>query len=640
MEWVPYGRTVQTIAFALVALATFISMGTQHDIYSDVVTTKFVKLNLTSDEYIPPDRKGFKASGDKTRVTALGLYTTQAVIHELRYKWRCPSDQQPADIWGPDSMCRCLDSYVKPISESKDKDAEMYLVEEACSKDVVPVYSKVYAGSIRGYWNFYVGIIMLHISILYSMKSVEYNREDYDINEPERPYKSTPYSRRLVEKDRDAILTKAGKQYAATRIQRVRRDQVARRSPKETPDEKDFFLDAPEAHQTQRFSLAAAFDWTRDVDTDDNIYMQVGNPTTQTWQSAIHVLWDTLIVFLCILVVIFVSLLIDDKNDLVKFKIGGTSTVLYIWSLVVALVTGLSVGYNYLGWFMSMYRTRRVNSQPVQEGGDVDPTSAQQPDAKEDVVTQSEGRRLVHYIYLCVMQDLNYITAFMLIVSTFSAQSGEHDDYTIFLDVACVLLIGFMQHLSHLSMLLKEEAIGLCEDQIDKQQALLQTSRMASDARAAQLSGHTASPDKTDEIRTPTYEAKMMDYIFQFFSTTRVFIFIVIGLAVYVFYIRIGPTVFGQNSVQSWNNSAKIYTLLFFISPSILYDLYYELVHFDHMRRYQRHLQYFGPQIWRIWGGIGLIAVFWIMTLEGYGGDNNMNYGVDVFLGGIRPSSH
>ena len=118
------------------------------------------------------------------------------------------------------------------------------------------------------------------------------------------------------------------------------------------------------------------------------------------------------------------------------------------------------------------------------------------------------------------------------------------------------------------------------------------------------------------------------------------FIFIIIGISVYVFYVRMGPTVFGQNSVQSWNNSAKIYTLLFFISPSILYDLYYELVHFDHMRRYQRHLQYFGPQIWRIWSGIALIAVLFIMTLQGYGGDENMNYGVDVFLGGIRPSSH
>jgi hypothetical protein len=476
------------------------------------------------------------------------------------------------------------------------------------------------------------------------MKSVEYEREapDNATIAPERPYKSTPYSRRLVEKDRDAILTKAGNQYAghraATRIQRVvRRDQVARRPQKAEPED-DF--DANEVYRAQGFSLAAAFDWTRDVDTDDNIYMQVGNPTSQTWQSAIHMLWDGLIVFLSIVVVIFVSLLFDDKNDLVKFKVGGTSTVLYVWSIVVAVVTGLSVGINYVWVYMSMYSIRRKSPLPDKKGEDGGPAIEKESDTTGDFVMKAEGRMLLHYIYLCVMQDLNYITAFMLIVSTFSAQSGEHDDHTIFLDVACVLLIGFMQHLSHLSMLLKEEAIGLCEDQIDKQQALLQTSRMASDARAAQLSGHTASPDKTDEIRTPTYEAKMMDYIFQFFSTTRVFIFIVIGLAVYVFYIRIGPTVFGQNSVQSWNNSAKIYTLLFFISPSILYDLYYELVHFDHMRRYQRHLQYFGPQIWRIWGGIGLIAVFWIMTLEGYGGDNNMNYGVDVFLGGIRPSSH
>ena len=168
-DWLPYGRTVQTLAFALVAALTFLSMGIQKDIYSDVVMTKFVKLKLTSDDYIKPDMKDFKASDDKTRVTAFGLYTTQAVIHELRYKWRCPSDQQTTDIWGPDSMCRCLDNYVKPTSESKDKDASMDTVEEACAKDVVPVYSKVYAGSIRGYWNFYIGIIMLHISCLFHL---------------------------------------------------------------------------------------------------------------------------------------------------------------------------------------------------------------------------------------------------------------------------------------------------------------------------------------------------------------------------------------------------------------------------------------------------------------------------------------
>jgi hypothetical protein len=104
-----------------------------------------------------------------------------------------------------------------------------------------------------------------------------------------------------------------------------------------------------------------------------------------------------------------------------------------------------------------------------------------------------------------------------------------------------------------------------------------------------------------------------------------------------------GPTVFGQDSVQSWNNNAKIFTLFFFISPSILYDLYYEIVHFDHMRRYQRHLQYFGPQIWRIWGGIGFIFAIFVMTLQGYGGDDNYAYDQNnqhIFLGGIMPRSH
>jgi hypothetical protein len=174
-------------------------------------------------------------------------------------------------------------------------------------------------------------------------------------------------------------------------------------------------------------------------------------------------------------------------------------------------------------------------------------------------------------------------------------------------------------------MLLKEQALGLCEDQLKKQ--LDRTQEKAQDYT-------------TDTIRSLKYEARMMDYIFQFFSTTRAFIFAVIGISVYVFSVRMGPTVFGNDAIRSWNGSARLFTLLFFVSPSILYDLYYELVHFDHMRRYQRHLQYFGPQIWRIWGGIVFIIVLCMMTFQGYGGDDKMYYEMDRFLGGIKPNAN
>jgi hypothetical protein len=233
------------------------------------------------------------------------------------------------------------------------------------------------------------------------------------------------------------------------------------------------------------------------------------------------------------------------------------------------------------------------------------------------------GRLLVHYINLCVLQDLNYITGFMFVISTFSAQSGEHDDRTIFLDIVCVLFIGFMQHLSHMSMLLKEQAIGLCEDQMKKQKEQKGDIDYTSDA-----------------IRSFKYEARMMDYIFQFFSTTRAFIFVIIGISVYIFSVRMGPTVFVQDAITSWNATARLFTLLFFISPSIMYDLYYELVHFDNMRRYQRHLQYFGPQVWRIWAGIAFILVLCLMTTQGYGGDDRMQYEMNRFLGGIDPDSN
>lgn len=373
------------------------------------------------------------------------------------------------------------------------------------------------------------------------------------------------------------------------------------------------------------------------MDTEDNVYMQVGNSQKDLENPKflgvdIITLWDVLVVVLSVVVVGLVSGVLGSTNDLVKIKVGGSTTVLYVWALVVAIVTGmftaLEMAWTPFVWpFLAMFMGRPANDK-------IHPLTAGKPTPEETAAFESMpkrrpemvAKRLMEYLSMCVMQDLNYITGFMLVISTFSAQGGEHDDHTIFVDVACVLFIGFLQHLSHLTMLLKEQALGMCEDQIVKLQPRQEN----------------AQADSKEAIRSPKYEARMLDYIFQFFSTTRAFIFAGIGISVYVFSVRMGPTVFGhgQDSMQSWNGSARLFTLLFFVSPSILYDLYYELVHFDHMRRYQRHLQYFGPQVWRVWGGIAFILVLCGMTLQGYGGDENMQYQMNRFLGGVSPWSN
>lgn len=622
----PYGRTLRTYALLLAAVATISSMFWQHDIFSDIILTKFVTFNITTeDHYVTPNMAGFKASGDKTRVTAFSLYTTKEEIGRLKYKWRCPSDNSTSALWGPDNMCRCLGNYAAPKTgvTHTDPDDTVQAVEQMCSRDVVPIYGKAFVGSIRGYWNFYIGMFMIHISILFSMMSVEYARaahpENTDVAEADIGYP-------------DQTPPKHAPPPRPKQVEPADTTHLQKYNPREIPPRNHaLYTLAEHRHSSSgtasKLSLATAFDWTQDVDTGENVYMQVGVPRSDGQKTLLLKLWDFLVVVLSLLVIALVSVVLDGKNDFVnveeKYRFGGSAIVMYIWALVVAIVTWSSIVMNLFGssWgsYSQVVAYLHERNNPGAEPGAKAPAEKYAP---AEHTSDTPGHHLRHYMKLCVLQDLNYVTGFMFVISTFSAQSGEHDDHTIFLDVACVLFIGFMQHLSHLTMLLKEQALGLCEDQL-KKQALKKT------------------PDyESDTIRSLKYEARMMDYIFQFFSTTRAFIFAIIAISVYVFSVRMGPTVFVQDAITSWNASARLFTLLFFVSPSVLYDLYYELVHFDHMRRYQRHLQYFGPQLWRIWGGIGFIIVLSVMTWQGYGGDEQMQYKMDEFLGGIKPSSN
>jgi hypothetical protein len=326
---------------------------------------------------------------------------------------------------------------------------------------------------------------------------------------------------------------------------------------------------------SKKMSLASAFDWTdSEVERVENVYLQVGQDGKSTFWSAFY---DVLIVVLSVLVVVLVSLCVGNRNDFVGYKDGFTVLTLYIWSIAIAVFTFVTTIFNaFPKYFMTMDRM-------IFSG-------------------ISDGKfKIVNFIYSCILQDLHYIAGFMLVISTFSAQSGEHDDNTIFLDVVCVLFIGFMQHISHLVMLLKEQAIGFCED------------------------GNPGDPDRKD-IRSLEYEAGSLNYIFAFFSMTRAWIFAIMIASIYVFSRRIATTVFTHNSVTSWNNNAKFFTLFFFVSPSLLYDLYYEFAHYDHMKRSQRHLEYYGPQLWRIWSGIAFIFVLFILSMQGYGGDDNYSY--------------
>jgi len=582
----PYGRTLRTIAFCSAAVITLFSAILNNDIFSDVVMTQFVKLG--TDKYIIPNMNAYVPSTDQTRVAALGLCTSRGTIHRLMYKWRCPNANQTVGIWGPDNMCRCLSNFNLPCSDNAASLRDAEEVEKTCYRNVVPVYSQVHAGSIRGYWNFYIGLFLIHISILFSMKGIEYPMDE---GEGKNTNGGSYVTADLVNPPpQDPIYTQGG--HPLVRIV----DGDANHRPHEGRGHQG------KKHKQGRvkFSsndskLGGAFDWAGDVDEHDDGYMQVGVPFTDNqWNTAVYIFWDFLVFVLSATVFILTLFIISNTNEFVQYKMGTSSTVLYTWSATIAITTFLVTLLPRLSQLMRRNTERDIPYRPTLP-------------------------KLENYLYTCVLQDLNYITGFVLVVSTFSAQSGVHDDNTLFVDIACVVFLGFLQHLSHVTMLMKEEAVGLCEDPMDRL--------------------YNAKEGQGEKIRSYAYESQVMDRIFQFFSSTRALIFGLMGITAYIFLFRMAPTVFVSNSVADWNSNAKFLTVLYYISPSILYDLYYEFVHFNHMKRYQRHLEYFGPNLWRIWGGIAFIFVSCIMTFQGYSGDENRLYERDLFLGGIKSNS-
>ena len=86
LQYEAYGRITRIIGFLCAAIVTFISMGFQHDIYSDIVLTRFVRLDITDPAvYIRPPAPPAGRFNDKRRMTAFNLYTKKETIDELLY---------------------------------------------------------------------------------------------------------------------------------------------------------------------------------------------------------------------------------------------------------------------------------------------------------------------------------------------------------------------------------------------------------------------------------------------------------------------------------------------------------------------------------------------------------------------------
>lgn len=199
-----------------------------------------------------------------------------------------------------------------------------------------------------------------------------------------------------------------------------------------------------------------------------------------------------------------------------------------------------------------------------------------------------------------VSEDITFTTGCMLFVVVFSASGGVHDDSTLFMDMSCVLVIGILQHMSHVLMLVKEYIFQDSDDLMI---------------------------GEYDIKATEEYERAICNYI----GGTRLMIHAFV-FSIFVFYCnRTAPSTFNLNDITSMYQVARFSVVFFMWICNTCYDIFFEVIHVikhftviapgfngnpynekeDQTEEFlQYHAQYRGPYIWRVMVVLPLLCVF------------------------------
>jgi hypothetical protein len=195
-----------------------------------------------------------------------------------------------------------------------------------------------------------------------------------------------------------------------------------------------------------------------------------------------------------------------------------------------------------------------------------------------------------------VSEDLNFTTGGVLLAVVFSAHAGVHDDSTLLMDVCCVGGVGFLQHMSHVLMLVKEYVFQ--------------------DSTEDHKEGVGNEDDMSEEM-----EADVCRHI----GNTRVMIHFFV-FALVVFYCnRASPSTFNDTELKNFFEVGRFSVILALLACNTMYDIFFEIVHvIKHMTQvgpgfqvnasdYKEgteyaaklgflayHAQYRGPYLWRV----------------------------------------
>ena len=138
-----------------------------------------------------------------------------------------------------------------------------------------------------------------------------------------------------------------------------------------------------------------------------------------------------------------------------------------------------------------------------------------------------------------VVEDLNTIVCYVFVVCACNAQSGLHDDSTLFFDVVCVVMIGFLQHVANILMI---------------------------------FHGHV-QVENSDQVDTPGSD---LHKIINVIARTRLLIFFMIGILVVFFYLRITPT-YEEFSLAIPYEILRVLAIITMVSLNTLHSMWYEL---------------------------------------------------------------
>lgn len=524
---------------------------------------------------------------------------------DLLKKWTCtvpiPNSTQVAAVepWGPDSMCRCI------RSKSCNGKKECEEIQNNCMGTSVLPYAQVYAGYESSYYNIFVGLLFLHISVIINLyvetdeEKRHYNLmnpETKNSNEEDTKTSETEVEADLVHSNDTAYASRQA--YKGKRAENFRRDDRFSQYSQSAQSNRSNSVDRGRPQYSQ-----SAPTRPNSVEPRQPI-MYSGEPGRVRWQNPTRS--NSELQYIGDLGHEFSKEPNTENTE--EFKFSPSSSTFWlrvIKSDAIRLFVAFLLAVLCLG-FSANLLDLKLKSRKAEDMDDHKIECTLTSCLTEGlIITFSLVLSILDVIlfivlFICtirykvnvsvfnmtIWEDIHSTAAFMLLISSFTTMSGVHDDTTVYFDLGIVMFLGFLQSLQHLIMLQREEILKYCEDDPEKIKDSFGTEH--------------------------TVETTVLSY----FLYSRLFLFLVIICTVFVFTQRIEPSMSSNGFEESWYYFLRNLTLLLMLTPSVISDISYEYNNFVNLRRNDKYIPYVGAQAWRRTVFLAAVIFFCVVSIK------------------------